>query len=209
MAVLLAESLLDCDGINPADILNRYLAWWRDGAFDTGPVSGRAFAFMTAGKPVQDATGQVHREFGGKTAGCNPTHRSLRLSMLASLADADLAVCAMTEARLTHHDPLAGEVAAALNHLCQSLIRGVRWEDALPGVSPLRRAGRAEPQRRRCAGRASGSAAPRRHLRGLRRGGGQVAGLCWDFQLLLGRGCSAIRSSALSPTSIRQDCTRN
>jgi ADP-ribosylglycohydrolase len=28
MAVRLAESLLDRDGFHPADILNRYLAWW-------------------------------------------------------------------------------------------------------------------------------------------------------------------------------------
>jgi ADP-ribosylglycohydrolase len=38
MAVRLAESLLGCDGFKPMDILNRYLAWWREGAFDTGPV---------------------------------------------------------------------------------------------------------------------------------------------------------------------------
>jgi ADP-ribosylglycohydrolase len=37
MAVRLAESLLDCNGFNSTDILNRYLDWWREGAFDTGP----------------------------------------------------------------------------------------------------------------------------------------------------------------------------
>jgi ADP-ribosyl-[dinitrogen reductase] hydrolase len=131
MAVRLAESLLDCGGFNPADILNRYLAWWRDGAFDTGPVSERALALLATGKPVQEATAQVHREFGGKTAGCNPAHRSPPLSMLAAIADEDLAACAMTEARLTHHDPPAGEVAATVNNLCRSLIRGAAWDVAL------------------------------------------------------------------------------
>ena len=76
MAVRLAESLVASGGFNAADILNRYLAWWREGAFDTGPVSDRAFALLAACKPVQEATAQVHREFGGKTAGCNPAHRS-------------------------------------------------------------------------------------------------------------------------------------
>src|ERR1700694_4833348 len=113
MAVRLAESLVACGGFNPSDILERYLAWWREGAFDTGPVSDRALALMAAGMPAQDATAQVHREFGGKTAGCNPAHRSPALSMLAAIADEDLAGFAMTEARLTHYDPLAGEVAAA------------------------------------------------------------------------------------------------
>ena len=37
----------------------------------------------------------------------------------------------MTEARLTHHDPLAGQVAATVNKLCRSLIQGVAWDDAV------------------------------------------------------------------------------
>jgi ADP-ribosyl-[dinitrogen reductase] hydrolase len=131
MAVRLAESLLDCGCFDPDDLLERYLGWWREGAFDTGPVSGRALALMASGKRVPDATAQVHREFGGKTAGCNPAHRSPPLSMLASLDDDDLPECAMTEARLTHYDSVAGEVAAAVNKLCRSLIRGVCWEDAV------------------------------------------------------------------------------
>lgn len=131
MAVRLAESLLDCGGFYPADVLGRYLRWWREGAFDTGPVSGRALELVAAGVPALEATPQVHREFGGKTAGCNPAHRSPPLSMLASIADEDLAACTAVEARLTHHDPLAGEVAAAVNKLCRSLIRGTHWQDAV------------------------------------------------------------------------------
>jgi len=131
LAVRLAESLLDCGGFDPADILNRYLAWWRDGAFDTGPVSDRALELVAAGMAVQGATLQVHREFGGKTAGCNPAHRSSPLSMLTAIADEDIAGCAMAEARLTHHDPLAGEVAAAVNKSCRALIRGAAWQEAV------------------------------------------------------------------------------
>jgi ADP-ribosyl-[dinitrogen reductase] hydrolase len=131
MAVRLAESLLGCGGFDPEDIPERYLAWWRQGAFDTGPVSGRALELVAAGMPVVEATAKVHREFGGKTAGCNPAHRSSPLSMLAAITDEDLAGCAMAEARLTHHDPLAGEVAAAVNKLCRALIRGAAWQDAV------------------------------------------------------------------------------
>jgi ADP-ribosylglycohydrolase len=131
MAVRLAESLLDCGVFDPADILERYLHWWWEGAFDTGPVSGRALALLAAGMPTQQTTAQVHQEFGGKTAGCNPAHRSSPLSMLAAIADEDLAACAMIESRLTHHDPLAGEVAAAVNKLCRVLIRGTPWQDAV------------------------------------------------------------------------------
>ena len=56
MAVRLAESLVASGGFNAADILNRYLAWWREGAFDTGPVSDRAFALLAAGMLAREAT---------------------------------------------------------------------------------------------------------------------------------------------------------
>ena len=131
MAVRLAESLIDCDRFDPSDILNRYLSWWREGAFDTGPVSERVFTLLTAGMPAQRVTAQVHREFNGMTAGCNPAHRSSPLSMFAAIAANDLAVSAMTEAGLTHYDPMAGEIAVTVNQLCRSLIRGADWDEAL------------------------------------------------------------------------------
>jgi ADP-ribosylglycohydrolase len=137
LAESLAESLLDCGGFDPSAILDRYLAWWREGSFDTGPVSDRALELVASGMPVQQATAQVHRECGGKTAGCNPAHRSPPLAMLASVTDEDLAGCAMTEARLPHHDPLAGEIAAAINKLCRALIRGAAWEVALRCCGPF------------------------------------------------------------------------
>ncbi len=139
MVVRLAESLLEMGRFDAADVLGRYLAWWREGAFDTGPVSARALALVTAGVPVDEATAQVHREFGGMTAGCNPAHRSPPLAMLASLADQALPGCAITEARGTHHDPLAGDVAAAVSVLCRSLICGVAWESALQRSAGERR----------------------------------------------------------------------
>lgn len=131
MALRLAESLAETDRFNAADVLSRYLAWWREGAFDTGPVSARALALVAAGLAVEDATAQVHREAGGMTAGCNPAHRSPPLAMCAAVGDDDLGGCAVAEARLTHHDPLAGEVAAGVNKVCRALIRGAAWPDAV------------------------------------------------------------------------------
>jgi ADP-ribosylglycohydrolase len=75
------------------------------------------------------ATAQVHREFCGQMAGCNPAHRSPPLAMCAAVGDDDLGGCAMAEARLTHHDPLAGEVATAINTIFRALIRGAAWPD--------------------------------------------------------------------------------
>jgi len=131
MAVRLAESLVDCGSFDPSDILNRYLSWWREGAFDTGPVSERAFTLLATGMQVQKVTAEVHHEFNRMTAGCNPAHRSPPLSMLAAITDKDLGGSAMTEAALTHYDPMAGEIAATVNQLCRVLIRGVGWDVSL------------------------------------------------------------------------------
>jgi ADP-ribosylglycohydrolase len=51
--------------------------------------------------------------------------------MLAAIADEDLTAFAKAEAGLTHHDPVAGEIAATVNKLCRALIRGAGWEVAL------------------------------------------------------------------------------
>jgi hypothetical protein len=69
MAVRRAETLVELGRFDPADIVARYLRWWREGAFETGPVSGRALEFMAAGMSSYEAPAQVHREFGGRTAG--------------------------------------------------------------------------------------------------------------------------------------------
>jgi ADP-ribosylglycohydrolase len=135
MALHMAESLHTCGRFDPDDILKRYVNWWRGDAFDTGPVSARALELIAAGTPVDKATSQVHREFGGKTAGSNPAHRSAPLSMCAAIADEDLTTCAEAEARLTHHDALAGKIAAAVNVLCRMLIRGVAWDAALGPIA--------------------------------------------------------------------------
>jgi hypothetical protein len=41
MGVRLAESLADREEFDPDDILSRYLAWFSEDGFDTGPVAER------------------------------------------------------------------------------------------------------------------------------------------------------------------------
>src|SRR3954454_11993631 len=76
MAVRLAESLIQRRGFDPDDILDRYLAWWREGAFDTGPVAAGVLSLVASGVPVGSAVARVHARSGGKTAGCNAGRRS-------------------------------------------------------------------------------------------------------------------------------------
>ena len=131
MAVRLAESLSDCGRFDADDVLNRYLGWYREGAFDTGPVAEEVFARVANGEQVSVAVRSVHEERSNMTAGCNPAHRCLPLAMSTSVAEDALPDAASREAALTHFDPLAGDVSAAVVLLCRALIRGQAWPDAL------------------------------------------------------------------------------
>jgi ADP-ribosylglycohydrolase len=131
MAVRLAESLSERWRFDPEDILARYLAWWRDGAFDTGPTTAAVLSLIDGGITAAEAVERAHDEAGGMTAGCNPAHRCVPLAMAHFLPDDELGGCALREARLTHQHPLAGEVAAAVVVVCRALIRGKSWNEAL------------------------------------------------------------------------------
>jgi len=130
-ALRLAESLIENAGFNRSDVFRRYLAWYRDGAFDTGTVANRVLSLAHAGIPVDSAVIRVDRELEGHTAGCNPAHRVAPIAMALTIPDEAVAETALQEASLAHHDPLAGEAAAAVAVLCRALIRGASWETAL------------------------------------------------------------------------------
>jgi ADP-ribosyl-[dinitrogen reductase] hydrolase len=131
MALRVAESLRDYNGFDVSDIGKRYLNWWREGAFDTGPTVAAVLSLVASGATFEQASILVNERAGGKTAGCNPAHRCAPLAMCASVKDSELGRTAVTEARLTHRHPLAGEVAAAVACLCRALIRDTWWPVAL------------------------------------------------------------------------------
>ena len=131
LAVRLAESLSERRAFDRDDVLARYVAWWREGAFDTGPVAALVLERVACGVSVDKAVAQADRELDGQTAGCNPAHRAAPLAMAAFLGDDVLADCALREAALTHAHPLAGDVAATVVGLCRALVRGYGWGAAL------------------------------------------------------------------------------
>jgi ADP-ribosylglycohydrolase len=135
MALRVGESLLERRTFDSSDIIGRYLHWWRNGAFDTGPTVASVLTLADRGVPYTQAAVEVHEEAGGMTAGCNPAHRSAPLATCSAIGDVDLAAAANAEARLTHRHPLAGDVAAAVVRLCRSLIRSRSWPEALEAAA--------------------------------------------------------------------------
>jgi len=144
MALRLSRSLIERAAFDPSDVSARYVQWWREGAFDTGPVSARALALQALGSSPREASARVHDELEGRTAGCNPAHRAPPLAMFAGLQDRDLAGAAVAEAQLTHAHLLAGDAAAAAVLLCRSLLRGSSWKVAIDHAAQ----GRAEETRK-------------------------------------------------------------
>lgn len=131
MALRVAESLHDQGRFDALDIGRRYLEWWREGAFDTGPTTAQVLSLVASGASFEQALICVDERLGEMTAGCNPAHRIAPLAMYRSLDDVALASAAIAEARLTHRHPIAGEIAAVVASLCRALIRGVSWTNAL------------------------------------------------------------------------------
>lgn len=136
MALELAEYLLACGRrFRTEELLQRYVSWLLREGFDTGPVAQRVFTLISRGVAPQEAVLMTHHELHGRTAGCNPAHRVAPLGMSAHLPDDELPMLAFQEARLTHRDPLAGKVAAAVVVLCRALVRGERWDLCLRKAS--------------------------------------------------------------------------
>lgn len=132
MARCLARSLSQRQGFVARDVLDRYLAWWREDGDDTGPVAAQVFGRIEDGAAPEEAVLLTDKALGGLTAGVNPAHRAGAILALASfLPDDELVAIAHAEAALTHAHPLAGGTSAAMAVLCRQLLRGATWAEAL------------------------------------------------------------------------------
>lgn len=131
LAMNLAESLLENNGFNNKDIEARYLNWWRQDGYDSGPTANHVFELVDSGLSFEEAVLRVHNESGGMTAGCNPAHRNTVLAMSSKICTENLNKYAKQESRMTHYHDIAGEVASTACLLVRMLIEGTSWEKAL------------------------------------------------------------------------------
>lgn len=131
MALLLGESLVDLQRFDEADIACRYLHWWQNGAFDTGPTFASVYQRVAKGASIPDAVLDAHVAADGQTAGVNPAHRCPPLALAGFIPDDQLEATLRAEARLSHLHELAGETAAAVGLMCRHLVRGIQFDEAL------------------------------------------------------------------------------
>jgi len=134
IALQLAESLQEKRYFDQHDIGFRYLQWWKNDGYDSGPTVAEVFNLVSTGKEYQDAVETVHRKSEGMTAGCNPLHRNTVLAMSKQIRTETLAEAAKADARLTHFHKLAGEASSTACLLSRYLIEGVSWNVALKRI---------------------------------------------------------------------------
>ena len=130
IASVLASCVLEAGRFIPELIAQRYLDWWRIEGFDTGSVFALVMGARIKGATTQEAVVQAHENLGGQTAGCNVAHRAPALAVTLDTDLQGLVEAAKADAALTHYDPLAGDVAAAVAVLCRTLTDGVPWQEA-------------------------------------------------------------------------------
>ncbi len=131
MALALGECLVSIRGFDPDKVLEAYWAWWRRDGRDSGPTAAAVFQAMDGGLGHRESIMQAHLQSGGQSAGCNPLHRCAPLAVAGFITDDDLPGVVRADAALTHHDPIAGDVAAAGALLLRGLVKGLSWVDSL------------------------------------------------------------------------------
>lgn len=141
MALLLATSLVECRGLDEADVFDRFRTWVAAGPPDVG---NQTRSVLSSGRPWDVAAGE-HFARTGHAAGNGSL---MRTTPAAVWFAADGREATMDAARrvsaLTHGDPSAGEGCAIFHELVRVALDGgdplAAVPDALAAVAPEHRA---------------------------------------------------------------------
>lgn len=127
MALALADSLVRCDGLNPLDLMGRFVAWWR---FGTYSCTGRCFDIGTQTAEALARFENTQDPFSGATherAAGNGSLMRLAPAVLFSLDDrAALSHIAREQSRTTHGAPQAMDACALFAEMLREAILGER-----------------------------------------------------------------------------------
>lgn len=151
MALELSESLLELKRFDGPNILSRYLYTYHNNHYDLGETMRAAYEdfkdriqfptriartinrenLLFDRSIIEETVKAADERLNGRTAGCGPVHRSFPLALCPWIDDDDLFSISKQEAKLTHYNPLAGEVAGIVNLICRSLLKNQSWYDAV------------------------------------------------------------------------------
>ncbi|WP_323746404.1 ADP-ribosylglycohydrolase family protein [Catenulispora pinisilvae] len=131
MAVLVADSLLERGGLDPADIFERFQRWARSDPKDIGLQTE---SVLTSGDPWDSAAG-LHFWITGHAAGNGSLMRAATSAVYFASAGREATMDAARRiAALTHGDRAAWEGTAVFHELVRLALDGEDPLIALPGV---------------------------------------------------------------------------
>ncbi len=131
MALCLAESLLECDGMDLKDQAERYIRWWREGhlsstgrCFDIGnTVSGALRNFQATGEAMSGSTDE-------RSGGNGSIMRLAPVPMFCGTAEMAIEWSAESS-RTTHQAPAAIDACRYLGGILWGLMEGATKEEVL------------------------------------------------------------------------------
>ena len=135
MALCLATSLLECDGFDPTDQMQRYVRWWREGymsstgeCFDIGVTTSRALSrFMQHGDPYAGSEDP-------SSAGNGSLMRLAPVPMHYASDTSEAIAMAADSSRVTH---AAREAIDACRYFAGLLVGSLDGVDKQALLSPL------------------------------------------------------------------------
>jgi ADP-ribosyl-[dinitrogen reductase] hydrolase len=125
MARCLARSLVACEGFDPADIADRFVAWYESGPFDVGSMTSAALGRIRDGEPW-DVAGQRVWEASaeGANAGNGSVMRAPPLAVAFASREDRLVEASRESSRITHADPRCTAGCAVLNLTLAGVLGG-------------------------------------------------------------------------------------
>jgi ADP-ribosyl-[dinitrogen reductase] hydrolase len=137
MALCIAESIVEQEAFDMADIARRFVDWYNSQPKDIGNITRLALAGLKRGAPWQEAGRLAHQETGGRSAGNGSIMRCAPISLYRWRDTRQLIADSLDSSRVTHWDDLACYSAAALNLIIAGLLQGHRQSAVQAGIEAL------------------------------------------------------------------------
>src|SRR5215210_838512 len=131
MALLVAESLLKNDGLDEADLFDRFRTW---AAADPPDIGNQTRAVLCSGRPW-DVAAAEHFAATGRAAGNGSLMRAIPAAIWFSRYGIEATMDAARRiSTLTHGDPAAGEGCAIFFELMRAALNGSDPLEAVPSA---------------------------------------------------------------------------
>jgi ADP-ribosyl-[dinitrogen reductase] hydrolase len=122
MTICLARALIASGGYDHDAALREYVEWYRTGPVGIGRTVSGVLERVAAGTPVYEAVREQHEASGGSTASNGVLMRTTPIAIAFAGNEAGLRDATLSDAALTHYDPLAGKAALLHNQVVSWLL---------------------------------------------------------------------------------------